>query len=87
MISCYMPRGEYQPRHYEPTREDRVRLALETLEHGIDAIVNTDGFTRYLRMMSRLTHYSPGNLAFIYAQCPQDDLWTFRTSESACTRP
>jgi hypothetical protein len=40
------------------------------LEQGIDTILTEDEFTRYLHLMSRLPHYSAGNLALIYAQCP-----------------
>jgi hypothetical protein len=64
-----MARREYESPRYEE-REARVTEALQTLEQGIDAILTTDGFTRYLRLMSRLTQYSAGNLALIYAQRP-----------------
>jgi hypothetical protein len=57
-----MPRGEYQPRHGEQPPADRVKEALETLEHGIDAILNSEGFAAYLRTMARVPHYSFGNL-------------------------
>ena len=65
-----MPRGEHQPRYGEQPPADRVKQALETLEKGIDAILTAEGFASYLQMMARLTHYSAGNLALIYTQCP-----------------
>jgi N-terminal domain of anti-restriction factor ArdC len=65
-----MPRGEYQPRHHESHHDDRVKNALETLEAGIDAILDSDHFAAYLRTMARLPRYSFGNLVLIHAQHP-----------------
>jgi N-terminal domain of anti-restriction factor ArdC len=65
-----MPRGEYQPRRHEPHQDDRVKTALQTLEAGIDAILDSDHFVAYLRTMARLPHYSFGNLILIHAQHP-----------------
>jgi antirestriction protein ArdC len=65
-----MSRGEYQPRHHEHQQDDRVKNALETLETGIDAILDSEHFAAYLRTMARLPHYSFGNLVLIHAQHP-----------------
>ena len=65
-----MPRGEYQPRHDESQQDDRVKNALETLEAGIHAILDSDHFAAYLRTMARLPQYSFGNLVLIHAQHP-----------------
>ncbi len=65
-----MPRGEFQPRHDESQQDDRVKHALETLEAGIDAILDSDHFAAYLRTMARLPQYSFGNLVLIHAQHP-----------------
>ncbi len=65
-----MPRGEYQPRYGEQPREDRVKDAIQTLEAGIDAILQGDGFAAYLKTMAKLPHYSFGNVLLIHAQHP-----------------
>ncbi len=65
-----MSRGEYQPRHHEHQQDDHVKNALETLETGIDAILDSEHFAAYLRTMARLPHYSFGNLVLIHAQHP-----------------
>jgi hypothetical protein len=65
-----MPRGEYSPRYGEPTREDRVRDALQTLEHGIDSILDSEGFASYLQTLARFHSYSFGNVLLIRAQRP-----------------
>ena len=52
----------------------RVRAALETLEHGLDALLTSDVFAAYLRLMARLPHYSVGNLVLIHAQQPTASL-------------
>jgi len=73
-ISVYdlssMPRGEYQPRYGEQPREDRVKDAILSLEAGIDAILEGDGFAAYLKTMAKLPHYSFGNVLLIHAQHP-----------------
>jgi N-terminal domain of anti-restriction factor ArdC len=65
-----MPRGEYEHRRGVPGQEDRLASALETLETGIDAILDSEHFAAYLRTMARLPHYSFGNLVLIHAQHP-----------------
>ena len=52
----------------------RVRAALETLEHGLDALLTSDAFAAYLRVMARLPHYSVGNLVLIHVQQPTASL-------------
>lgn len=66
-----MPRGEYGPHYGEPTREDRARDAIETLEHGIDSILSSEAFASYLHMLGRFHSYSFGNVLLIRAQRPE----------------
>jgi len=47
-----------------------MRDALTTLERGIAAILDSDGFARYLATLARFHMYSPNNVAMIHAQCP-----------------
>jgi hypothetical protein len=70
IIPLYMPRGEYEPRHREQPQAHRVKDALQTLEAGIDAILDSERFAAYLQTMARLPHYSFGNLLLIQAQHP-----------------
>jgi N-terminal domain of anti-restriction factor ArdC len=65
-----MPRGEYLPHDGEQPQADRVKDALQTLEAGIDAILDSESFAAYLRTMARLPHYSFGNLVLIHTQHP-----------------
>jgi antirestriction protein ArdC len=43
---------------------------MERLEQGIDAILTSENFAAYLRMMANLHQYSFGNVLLIYTQCP-----------------
>jgi antirestriction protein ArdC len=65
-----MPRGEYGPRHQELPREERLKDALQTLEHGIDSILSSEGFASYLQTLARFHSYSFGNVLLIRAQRP-----------------
>jgi N-terminal domain of anti-restriction factor ArdC len=65
-----MPRGEYGPRYGELPREERLKDTLQTLEHGIDSILNSEGFATYLRTLARFHSYSFGNVLLIRAQRP-----------------
>jgi hypothetical protein len=69
-----MPRGEYQLRYEEHSREERVNQALQTLEQGIDSILTSESFAAYLRTMARMHQYSFGNLALIHVQVPTASL-------------
>jgi antirestriction protein ArdC len=50
---------------------DSFRQVLATLEQGIAAIMNSEGFARYLRCLARFHSYSPNNVALILAQRPE----------------
>jgi N-terminal domain of anti-restriction factor ArdC len=65
-----MSPGEYGSRHGELPREERLKDALQTLEHGIDSILTSDGFASYLRTLARFHSYSFGNVVLIRAQRP-----------------
>jgi N-terminal domain of anti-restriction factor ArdC len=65
-----MPRGEQGPRYGELPREERLKDALQTLEHGIDSILSSEGFTSYLQTLARFHSYSFGNVLLIRAQRP-----------------
>jgi antirestriction protein ArdC len=65
-----MPRGEYEPRDEGESREDRVRQAVETLEHGIDSILTSETFAGYLRTLAHFHQYSFGNVLLIGMQRP-----------------
>jgi antirestriction protein ArdC len=49
-------------------RDGKMRDALATLERGIAAILDGDGFARYLATLARFHMYSPNNVALIHAQ-------------------
>src|SRR5687768_2140740 len=49
---------------------DRLAEVLATLERGIEAMLTSDGFAAYLRMMARFPTYSARNVALIHAQRP-----------------
>jgi antirestriction protein ArdC len=65
-----MPRGEYEPRYGELPREERLKDALQTLEHGIDSILSSEEFASYLQTLARFHSYSFGNVLLIRAQRP-----------------
>lgn len=65
-----MPRGEYPLRPREGEQEDRLQLALQTLEQGIDSILSSEGFARYLQFLARFHSYSSSNVALILMQRP-----------------
>lgn len=50
---------------------EKLQAALKTLEQGIESIVDSDGFRRYLACMSKFHSYSWGNICLILAQCPE----------------
>jgi N-terminal domain of anti-restriction factor ArdC len=63
-------RGELEPRAGAHESESRVATALQTLEHGIDSILTSDGFAAYLKAMARFPSYSSSNIALILTQPP-----------------
>jgi len=63
-----MPRGGYEQRQRAPEQEDRLQTALQTLEHGIDSILTSEGFAAYLKTMACFHSYSSSNVALIWAQ-------------------
>lgn len=65
-----MPRGEYRSRYSELPREERLKDALQTLEHGIDSILTSESFADYLQTLARFHSYSFGNVLLIRAQRP-----------------
>src|SRR5260370_37551681 len=48
--------------------DDRLAGVLQTLEHGIEAILTSDGYQAYLKTMAKFHGYSFGNIALIMAQ-------------------
>ena len=48
-----------------------MRDALATLEQGIAAVLDGDGFARYLATLARFHMYSPNNVAFIWTSVPR----------------
>jgi hypothetical protein len=64
----WRPRGEAA----EPSSGRSVRLeeAIQLLEAGVDQILTSDGFQRYLDLMSRFHQYSHGNVLLIMSQNP-----------------
>jgi N-terminal domain of anti-restriction factor ArdC len=69
-LSIYMPREEYGSRYGEVSREERLKETLQTLEHGIDSILSSEGFASYLQTLARFHSYSFGNVLLIRAQRP-----------------
>jgi hypothetical protein len=63
-----MPRGEYGSRYGELPREERLKDALQTLEHGIDSILSSEVFASYLQMLARFHSYSFGNVVLIWTK-------------------
>jgi antirestriction protein ArdC len=66
-----MPRGEHGPRYGELPREERLKDALQALEHGIDSILSGESFASYLQTLARFHSYSFGNVLLIRAQRPE----------------
>jgi N-terminal domain of anti-restriction factor ArdC len=66
-----MSGGEYESRYRGPTREERLKDALQTLEHGIDSILTSERFESYLQTLARFHSYSSGNVLLIRAQRPE----------------
>ena len=54
----------------EQAHRARLDEALRQLEAGIDAILESDGYQRYLAAMGRFHRYSYGNILLILAQQP-----------------
>ena len=52
-------------------RNERQRQALAKLEQGYEVAVSEEGFRAYLRVVANLYHYSPRNVALIFAQDDQ----------------
>ncbi len=48
--------------------DEKMQDALATLEQGIAAVLDGDGFARYLAALARFHMYSPNNVALIHAQ-------------------
>jgi len=65
-----MPRGERERPASLPEQEDKLQVALQTLEAGIDSILSSEGFAAYLTTMARFHTYSSSNIALILAQRP-----------------
>lgn len=74
MTTTGLPTPTYRPTATTPERQTtentRLRDVLATLEHGIAAMLTSDGFAHYLRAVSRFPTYSPNNVALIHAQRP-----------------
>jgi len=60
-----MPRGERERPASSPEPEDKLQAALQTLETGIDSILSSEGFARYLSTMARFHSYSASNIALV----------------------
>jgi hypothetical protein len=63
-----MPRGEYGPRYGELPREERLKDALQTVEHEFDSILDSESFASYLQTLARFQSYSFGSVLLIRAQ-------------------
>jgi hypothetical protein len=50
--------------------DERLAAVLAMLDRGVEAMLTSDGFAAYLRMMARFPTYSARNVALIYAQRP-----------------
>lgn len=61
---------EKKQRTQERAREN-VELAKETLEKGVEAILDGESFKNYLSLVSRLHKYSANNLILILEQFPE----------------
>lgn len=49
---------------------ERVRALTDQLEAGITDLFQSDQYAAYLRSLSKLHHYSYGNIFLIKLQCP-----------------
>ncbi|MHB8646199.1 MAG: ArdC-like ssDNA-binding domain-containing protein [Thermomicrobiales bacterium] len=56
------------PRACAEGRDEKLRTVLATLERGIAAILDSEDFAEYLRMLARFHQYSPNNVVLIHAQ-------------------
>lgn len=65
-----MPRYERGPQSGIESPRERLAATLRTLEAGVDAIVGSEEFGRYLTVMSRFHTYSFGNTMLIHLQRP-----------------
>jgi len=63
-----MSRGERAPQPGQGEQEDKLQVALQTLEAGIDSILSSEGFAAYLATMARFYTYSPSNIALIWTK-------------------
>jgi len=52
-------------------RQEKLGEAMSLLERGIEGILDSEGFTNYLRTMARFHTYSFNNVALIMAQRPE----------------
>lgn len=55
-------------------RNERQRDVLQKLEQGTEAILNSEGFAKYLQTLSRFHSYSFNNVILIHAQRPDATL-------------
>lgn len=54
----------------DSSREERMQEVLTTLEQGIESILTSEGYQRYLKFASRFHAYSFGNVILVMCQRP-----------------
>lgn len=81
MTEQFIPRIEPAPVAATPTeqpvfdlRNERQRAVLQQLEEGTEAILTSEGFASYLRMLARFHSYSFTNVILIHLQAPEATL-------------
>lgn len=57
--------------HVEHDRQDKLAETMRILEAGINAVLDSESFVRYLDVISRFHGYSFGNVALTLAQQPE----------------
>src|SRR4051794_23565911 len=73
LIPVRMKEAHSSHDHLQPSSEhasETLQTTLQTLEDGIDRLMDSETFAAYLRALSRFHDYSFSNVALILAQRP-----------------
>lgn len=53
-----------------PTKDDRLKEVMDRLQEGTEAVLTSEGFSSWLKLLSHLHQYSYSNVILIHAQKP-----------------
>lgn len=65
-----MPRKTYDRAASRAAREEKTKALLKQLDEGARAVLSSDKFRDYLKMMCKFHRYSYCNVLLIHMQCP-----------------